>query len=182
MPSWSVPTPQTLNLSLGPALPQASIRCAISRAQRTGTRQSGQRTSPHYRSGMGLRPRLLERAPSHVPAADLPVFQVSLDHSRTFSEHVELGGELHHLRDRGVLIIGSGNLVHNLHRMNWDMPHTAYPWAEGFDKKSEASHRKQGSSVPRISRSLGKITARRRSPRHGALRPGSLHSGQYQPR
>jgi 4,5-DOPA dioxygenase extradiol len=69
------------------------------------------------------------------PAAELPVFQVSLDHSRSFSRHVELGRELHHLRDHGVLLIGSGNLVHNLHRMNWDMPHSAYPWAQEFDTK-----------------------------------------------
>ncbi len=53
------------------------------------------------------------------PEADIPVFQVSLDHSRTFAEHVALGNELKKLRERGVLIVGSGNLVHNLHEINW---------------------------------------------------------------
>ena len=67
------------------------------------------------------------------PDADVPVFQVSLDHGRTFAEHVVLAQELRGLRDRGVLIIGSGNLVHNLHRMNWSMEHSAYPWATEFD-------------------------------------------------
>ena len=67
------------------------------------------------------------------PEADVPVFQVSLDHARTFAEHVELGRELKKLRDRGVLMLGSGNLVHNLHRINWEMPHGAYAWAEEFD-------------------------------------------------
>lgn len=69
------------------------------------------------------------------PDADVPVFQVSLDHGRTFAEHVALGRELLYLRDQGVLIVGSGNLVHNLHLINWQMPNAAYPWAEEFDAK-----------------------------------------------
>jgi len=69
------------------------------------------------------------------PQADVPVFQLSLDHQRTFAEHVALGCELRQLRERGVLILGSGNLVHNLHRINWDMPGDAYPWAKEFDEK-----------------------------------------------
>jgi 4,5-DOPA dioxygenase extradiol len=67
------------------------------------------------------------------PDADVPVFQVSLDHGRTFAEHVVLAQELRGLRDRGVLIIGSGNLVHNLNQMNWSMEHCGYPWATEFD-------------------------------------------------
>jgi len=67
------------------------------------------------------------------PDADIPVFQLSLDHGRTFDEHLELGRELVHLRDQGVLIVGSGNLVHNLHQINWQMPDAAYPWAQEFD-------------------------------------------------
>jgi len=67
------------------------------------------------------------------PDADVPVFQVSLDHGRTFAEHIVLAQELRGLRDRGVLIIGSGNLVHNLNQMNWSMEHCAYPWATEFD-------------------------------------------------
>ena len=69
------------------------------------------------------------------PAANIPVFQVSLDHGRTFAEHVALGKELLHLRDQGVLILGSGNLVHNLHQINWQMANEAYPWAQEFDSK-----------------------------------------------
>lgn len=69
------------------------------------------------------------------PQADVPVFQVSLDHARTFAEHLELGGELAKHRERGLLILGSGNIVHNLHRINWEMPNSAYPWAEEFDGK-----------------------------------------------
>jgi len=73
------------------------------------------------------------------PEADVPVFQVSLDHGRTFEEHVALGKEMSELRERGVLILGSGNLVHNLHKINWEMPNAAYPWAEEFDAKVRAA-------------------------------------------
>ena len=69
------------------------------------------------------------------PKAEIPVFQVSLDHGRTFEEHVALGKEMKELRERGVLIVGSGNLVHNLRKINWEMHAAAYPWAEEFDEK-----------------------------------------------
>lgn len=69
------------------------------------------------------------------PQADVPVFQVSLDQGKTLQEHLELGRELQSLRERGVLIIGSGNLVHNLRRMNWEMRDSAFPWATEFDTR-----------------------------------------------
>jgi 4,5-DOPA dioxygenase extradiol len=68
------------------------------------------------------------------PDANVPVFQVSLDSGRTFAEHLALGRELKYLREQGVLIVGSGNLVHNLHQINWQMPDAAYPWAQEFDE------------------------------------------------
>lgn len=73
------------------------------------------------------------------PNADVPVFEVSLDHARTFEEHTALGKEMKKLRERGVLILGSGNLVHNLHKINWEMPNEAYPWAEEFDSKVKSA-------------------------------------------
>ena len=69
------------------------------------------------------------------PEANVPVFQVSLDQTRTFAEHLALGRELQKMRQRGVLILGSGNLVHNLHKMNWEPPHAVYPWAAEFDSR-----------------------------------------------
>lgn len=69
------------------------------------------------------------------PQADVPVFQLSLDHTRTFAEHADLGKQLRELRRRGILILGSGNLVHNLRRIHWEDPQYAYPWAKEFDTK-----------------------------------------------
>lgn len=51
------------------------------------------------------------------PAADLPVVQLSLDYTRSAKEHYAMGRELAGLRDKGILIVGSGNMVHNLGRV-----------------------------------------------------------------
>jgi 4,5-DOPA dioxygenase extradiol len=64
------------------------------------------------------------------PDADVPVVQLSLD-QRKQPLHYELGRELKELRKKGVLIIGSGNIVHNLREMMWE--DTAYDWALEFD-------------------------------------------------
>jgi 4,5-DOPA dioxygenase extradiol len=69
------------------------------------------------------------------PNADVPAFQLSLDERRSFKEHLELGREIKQLRERGVLILGSGNIVHNLARVDWSDPHGAYDWAREFDAK-----------------------------------------------
>jgi 4,5-DOPA dioxygenase extradiol len=69
------------------------------------------------------------------PEADVPSFQLSLDDRRTLKEHLELGREIQSLRERGVLILGSGNIVHNLGRIDWKDAHGAYDWAVEFDAK-----------------------------------------------
>jgi 4,5-DOPA dioxygenase extradiol len=77
----------------------------------------------------------VERAAAHVSKADVPAFQLSLDERRSFQEHLELGREIRALREQGVLILGSGNIVHNLRRIDWSEPHGAYDWAVEFDAK-----------------------------------------------
>lgn len=70
------------------------------------------------------------------PNADIPVLQLSLDYSISKEKHLELGRQLAQLRERGILIIGSGNMVHNLRKINWQTPKDGYDWAkeanEGF--------------------------------------------------
>ena len=67
------------------------------------------------------------------PAADIPVVQLSLDRGREPEAHYELARGLRALRKRGVLILGSGNIVHNLGRLVWQ--DTAYDWAVEFDER-----------------------------------------------
>jgi 4,5-DOPA dioxygenase extradiol len=71
------------------------------------------------------------------PAADVPVVQLSIDEQLTAAQHYELGRELSTLRDRGVLICGSGNLVHNLHAYAWGRHVQApYEWAIRFESSA----------------------------------------------
>jgi 4,5-DOPA dioxygenase extradiol len=68
------------------------------------------------------------------PNADVPVVQLSIDETRPASFHFEIGKKLAPLRDEGILIIGSGNLVHNLHTYAWGRhPQEPYDWAIGFE-------------------------------------------------
>lgn len=65
------------------------------------------------------------------PEADIPVYQISIDYDKPFSWHFALAKELTDLRNRGVLVIGSGNLVHNLQRMMYGGK--PYDWNIEFD-------------------------------------------------
>jgi 4,5-DOPA dioxygenase extradiol len=66
------------------------------------------------------------------PQADIPVYQLSIDMNAGVEEHFNIGKQLSALRENGVLILGSGNVVHNLSRVNWEMD-GGYPWAVEFD-------------------------------------------------
>lgn len=63
------------------------------------------------------------------PNADIPVVQLSLDYTQTPQYHYELAKELAILRKKGVLIIGSGNLVHNLRMLDWQNVNGGFEWA-----------------------------------------------------
>ena len=71
------------------------------------------------------------------PKADVPVFQLSLDQSKTFEEHLDLGRKLESLRDQGILILGSGNLTHNLGQIIWEPNAEPVDWAVEFDAKAK---------------------------------------------
>lgn len=63
------------------------------------------------------------------PNADVPVVQLSLDNKISLQKHYEIAKELAFLRKKGVLIVGSGNMVHNLKLVDWNKPKEAYEWA-----------------------------------------------------
>ncbi len=65
------------------------------------------------------------------PMADIPTYQLSIDTTQAPQKHYELASELRTLRDEGVLIIGSGNIVHNLRMLRFDG--APYDWAVEFD-------------------------------------------------
>lgn len=72
------------------------------------------------------------------PNADIPVIQMSLDYMKTAADHYELAKELSALRQKGILIIGSGNLVHNLRMVDWNRMYEvdlAYDWASEAKEK-----------------------------------------------
>ena len=69
------------------------------------------------------------------PDADIPIIQLSMDYSRAPDEHYALARQLQSLRDRGVLIVASGNIVHNLRQMQRGASASqAYDWALEFDQ------------------------------------------------
>jgi len=75
---------------------------------------------------------------THVyPAADIPVVQLSIDATQPPSFHYEIGRRIAALRDEAILIVGSGNLVHNLRAMDWSgNTHGAYEWAARFEQQA----------------------------------------------
>jgi 4,5-DOPA dioxygenase extradiol len=67
------------------------------------------------------------------PDADIPVVQLSINANEAMEYHTELGTRLAPLLDEGVLIIGSGNAVHNLGRIQWGSEGRGFDWANSFD-------------------------------------------------
>ena len=67
------------------------------------------------------------------PAADVPVLQLSIDANKSFAEHVAIGRGLAALQDANILVLGSGNVVHNLGRLDWNRPDDGFDWAHAFD-------------------------------------------------
>ncbi|MEJ8834985.1 4,5-DOPA-extradiol-dioxygenase [Ramlibacter sp. AN1133] len=68
------------------------------------------------------------------PQADIPVLQLSIHSGADVAYHVDLGARLAPLRERGIFIVGSGNVVHNLRRLDWQKPEAGFEWAERFDR------------------------------------------------
>ncbi|WP_372771784.1 4,5-DOPA dioxygenase extradiol [Pantoea sp. WEP] len=68
------------------------------------------------------------------PQADIPLIQLSIDGTQPAAWHFALGRKLAALRDEGVMLVASGNVVHNLRMIRWQGAESAYPWAESFNQ------------------------------------------------
>ncbi|GGM46692.1 dioxygenase [Micromonospora sonchi] len=95
------------------------------------------------------------------PEADIPVVQLSINAFKGLDYHLELGAKLAPLRERGVLVVASGNVVHNLGGVNPRMVDQGFDWAQRFDEAAKEvmlgepteaaaldAHRDFGSAVP----------------------------------
>lgn len=94
------------------------------------------------------------------PKADIPVFQLSIDFTKPPQYHFELAQSLKQLRKKGVLVIGSGNIVHNLRRLDWhNIAAQPFDWAVEFDEKVKA-HLLNNNTAPLVNYSQMGILAK----------------------
>ena len=70
------------------------------------------------------------------PDASIPVVQLSINADKPLDYHLQLGAKLAPLRERGVLVVASGNVVHNLRAMDWGLKDDGYDWARRFSDES----------------------------------------------
>ena len=75
------------------------------------------------------------------PDADVPVVQLGMDVAKSPAQHFDIGRRLRPLRDEGVLILATGNIVHNLPAMNWGDPEVVYDWSARFNDHIRAAIR-----------------------------------------
>jgi 4,5-DOPA dioxygenase extradiol len=84
------------------------------------------------------------------PQADIPVVQLSINALQPFEYHLALGARLSALRDRGVLLLSSGNVVHNLRLVEWNKPTAGTDWARRFDEAVMAQMQQDPSSILKL--------------------------------
>ena len=84
------------------------------------------------------------------PDADIPVVQLSLDTRKPLEWHLELGAKLAKLREAGILVVGSGNVVHNLRAIDWKQPDGAFDWSRRFDERACELMREAPHEIPSL--------------------------------
>ncbi|MFC4951100.1 DODA-type extradiol aromatic ring-opening family dioxygenase [Pseudonocardia sp. GCM10023141] len=96
---------------------------------------------------VGLRATVL----THMfPDADIPVVQLSINAMKPFDYHLELGAQLAPLREQGVMIVGSGNVVHNLGGMDAAQPDGGFDWAHRFDAAAGTAMTGSPAALPTV--------------------------------
>ncbi|EMH4163919.1 4,5-DOPA dioxygenase extradiol [Pluralibacter gergoviae] len=81
------------------------------------------------------------------PNADIPMVQLSIDSTKPPAWHLEMGRRLASLRDEGIMLVASGNVVHNLRTVRWHGEKTPYPWAESFNNYVKDNLRWRGDDL-----------------------------------
>lgn len=95
------------------------------------------------------------------PEADVPVLELSLDLAEPAADHYALGRLLAPLRDEGVLVMGSGNVVHNLQAIDWAEEAEPFDWAREFDAlvATAAAERRHQALIDYLDHPLGRLAA-----------------------
>lgn len=84
------------------------------------------------------------------PEADIPVVQLSIDARKPFEWHLAMGAKLAELRKHGVLVVGSGNVVHNLRAIDWQQPDGAFDWSRRFDERARELMLERPHEIPSL--------------------------------
>lgn len=84
------------------------------------------------------------------PDADVPVVQLSINATQPLDYHVDIGARLAPLLDEGVLVVGSGNVVHNLRRIDWSSPNEGVDWNQRFDEAAWDTLRDEPGDILRL--------------------------------
>jgi 4,5-DOPA dioxygenase extradiol len=84
------------------------------------------------------------------PDADIPVVQLSINATKSFEHHLALGAALTPLRERGILVLASGNVVHNLRRIDRNRLDTGFEWAQRFDDEVAEVMTSDPGTLPRL--------------------------------
>lgn len=88
---------------------------------------------------------------THVfPDADIPVVQLSINADKGLDYHLDLGKKLNALRADGVLVLGSGNVVHNLRGMDWGLAEEGYDWAYRFNESAKELMAAEPTNIPTL--------------------------------
>jgi 4,5-DOPA dioxygenase extradiol len=86
------------------------------------------------------------------PDADVPVLQLAINAMKPLGYHLEVGSQLAALRERGVLVVASGNVVHNLRRIDWSLEEVGFDWAQRFDEQVRSVMTEAPGSLPDVER------------------------------